>query len=221
MGTEMKMRIKIPMIVSMLIASANFGLTQSHAKSPDESHGESNVTFAEPIASIVYNHCSTCHRPGQAGPFPLLSYSDVSQRAETIQAVIRDSYMPPWKPIHTGLNFSNDRRLSDVEKKSIDAWIADGCPEGDSTKTPKAPDFPDGWSLGTPDLIVRMDRPFPIPADGPDLYRSFVFPIGLPDDKWIKAIEVRPSARGSVHHALFFLDTDGGAKEQKSLDLLV
>ena len=218
MGTGMNMRIKILMIVPMLIASANFGLTRSNAKSTDESNGTNNVTFAEAIASIVYNHCSTCHRPGQAGPFSLLSYSDVSQRAETIQAVIRESYMPPWKPIHTGLTFSNDRRLSDQEKKLIDAWIAAGCPEGDSTKTPKAHDFPDGWSLGPPDLIVRMDRPFDIPANGPDLYRSFVFPIGLPDDKWIKAIEVRPTARGAVHHALFFLDTDGGAKEQKSAD---
>ncbi len=175
-------------------------------------------TFAEPIASIVYTHCSNCHRPGQAGPFPLLSYSNVSQRAETIQAVIRDSYMPPWKPIHTGIDFSNDRRLSDQEKKQIEAWIAAGCPEGDPSKTPKVPDFPDGWSLGTPDLVVQMESPFQIPADGPDLYRSFVFPVGLPEDKWVKAIEVRPTARGAVHHALFFLDIEGAAKEQKSAD---
>ena len=176
------------------------------------------MTFAEPIASIVYSHCSNCHRPGQAGPFPLLSYADVSQRVETIQAVIRDSYMPPWKPIHTGLNFSNDRRLTDQEKKQIEAWIAAGCPEGDKSKMPKIPDFPDGWSLGVPDLVVQMERPFQIPADGPDLYRSFVFPVGLSEDKWVKAIEVRPTARGAVHHALFFLDMDGAAKEQKSPD---
>lgn len=123
-----------------------------------------NVTFAEPIASIVYGHCSNCHRPGQAGPFPLLSYADVSQRAETIQAVIRDSYMPPWKPIHTGLNFSNDRRLTDHEKNQMEAWIAAGCPEGDISKLPKVPDFPDGWSLGVPDLVVQMDRPFESPV---------------------------------------------------------
>lgn len=186
--------------------------------SADASDGPKNITFAEPIASVIFDHCSICHRPGQAGPFSLLSYADVSQRAETIQAVIRDNYMPPWKPIHTGLNFSNDRRLSELEKKQLDVWITAGCPEGDKTKTPKAPEFPDGWSLGAPDLVVQMDRPFQIPADGPDLYRSFVFPVGLPEDKWIKAIEVRPTARGAVHHALFFLDIDGAAKEQKSAD---
>ena len=63
-----------------------------------------------------------------------------------------------------------------------------------------------------------MDQAFLIPADGPDLYRSFVFPVGLPTDKWIKAIEVRPTARGAVHHAWVFLDVDGAAKEQKSAD---
>ena len=217
----MKNKISIGMIVSILIACANIGTMPSILKGAvisDGSDGENRVTFADSIASIVYSHCSTCHRPGQAGPFPLISYSDVSQRAETIQAVIKNNYMPPWKPIHTGIKFSNDRRLSEQEKGQIDDWIAAGCPEGDPARTPKAPDFPDGWSLGTPDLIVRMDRPFSIPADGPDLYRSFVFPVGLPEDKWIKAIEVRPTARGAVHHALFFLDIDGAAKEQKSAD---
>lgn len=202
-------------VLLALIVSTSLCVTRSPAEPNDVSK---NVTFAEPIASVIYNHCSTCHRPGQAGPFSLLSYADVSQRAETIQAVIHDNYMPPWKPIHTGLNFSNDRRLSDQEKKQLDVWITAGCPEGDKSKIPKAPEFPDGWSLGVPDLVVQMDRPFQIPADGPDLYRSFVFPVGLPEDKWIKAIEVHPTARGAVHHALFFLDIDGAAKEQKSAD---
>ena len=184
----------------------------------DEKTLPKDITFAEPVASIIYNHCSICHRPGQAGPFSLLSFSDVSQHAETIRAVIGDNYMPPWKPIHTGLTFSNDRRLSDLEKEQVNIWIVAGCPEGDKSRTPSAPEFPDGWSLGPPDLVVQMDRPFQIPADGPDLYRSFVFPVGLTEDKWVKAIEVRPTARGAVHHALFFLDIDGAAKEQKSSD---
>lgn len=176
------------------------------------------VTFAQPIASIVYSHCASCHRPGQSGPFSLLGYKDVSARAETIQAVLRDNYMPPWKAIHTGIDFANDRRLSKLEKEQLNAWIEAGCPEGDASKTPPPPDFPDGWSLGKPDIVVEMDRAFAIPADGPDSYRSFVFPIGLPEDKWIKAIELRPTARGAVHHALFFIDIDGAAKEQKSPD---
>ena len=71
---------------------------------------------------------------------------------------------------------------------------------------PQAPQFTDGWALGKPDMIVKMQRPFKVPADGKDLYRSFVLPVGLPEDKWIKAYELRPTARNTVHHALFFID---------------
>ena len=208
--TKVMLMLPFAIIVGVVV-----GILPALAADKDSTN---KTTFAEPIASIVHSHCTACHRPGQSGPFPLISYEDVSQRAETIRAVLKDNYMPPWKPIHVGLNYANDRRLSDLEKNQIESWIAAGCPEGDKSKTPKAPDYPDGWSLGTPDFIVQMDRPFQIPADGPDLYRSFAFSIGLPEDKWIKAIEVRPTARGAVHHALFFLDIDGAAKEQKSAD---
>ena len=79
---------------------------------------------------------------------------------------------------------------------------------------PTPPEFPDGWSLGKPDLIVKMSGQFEIPADGPDIYRSFVFPLQLPEDKWVKAIELRPQAKSAMHHALFFLDTSGNAEER-------
>ena len=179
---------------------------------------EDEVTYANGIAAIVYDHCSGCHRPKQSGPFALLSYEDVAAHSETIGAVLRDGYMPPWKPVPSGLEFSNDRRLQEDEKEKILKWIDAGCPPGDLTKSPKLPDFPEGWSLGEPDIVLKMDRPFKVPADGPDVYRSFVFPLNLPDDKWVKAIELRPTAKGAVHHALFFVDTEGSARQQKSRD---
>ena len=175
-------------------------------------------TFAEPIASIVYSHCTSCHREGQSGPFSLVTYREVSQRADTIKAVLENGYMPPWKAVHTGFDFANDRRLSEKEKEQMLSWIEAGCEPGDAKETPLPPSFPDGWSLGKPDVVLQMDRPFLIPADGPDLYRSFVFQVNLPEDKWIKAIELRPTARTAVHHALFFIDVDGAAKEQRSPD---
>ncbi len=184
----------------------------------NRSFADDGITYANTVASIVHEHCSGCHRPKQSGPFELLTYEDVVAHSETIRAVLQDGYMPPWKPVPSGLEFSNDRRLSRDEKEKILQWIEAGCPPGDLTKSPKLPDFPDGWSLGTPDLVVKMERAFQVPADGPDLYRSFVFPLDLPEDKWVKAIELRPTARGAVHHALFFVDTEGVARHQKSRD---
>ncbi len=77
-------------------------------------------------------------------------------------------------------------------------------PAGDLTKAPKPPSFPEGWALGPPDLVLSLQHPIDVPADGPDLYRNAVLPVDLPDDRWITAIDYEPSARSVVHHALFF-----------------
>ena len=58
----------------------------------------STPTFSRDIAPIISEHCAPCHRPGQAGPFNLLTYSDVRARARLIVDVTKRRYMPPWKP---------------------------------------------------------------------------------------------------------------------------
>lgn len=176
------------------------------------------VAFTTHIAKIMFEHCSSCHRPGQAGPFSLLSYEDFRKHSETIRLVTQDRYMPPWKPVHVGIDFANNRRLSDEEIKLIATWIEAACPEGPRDRMPAAPEFTEGWALGKPDLVLKMPRPFNVPADGKDLYRSFVFPVGLNEDKWIKAYELRPTARNTVHHALFFVDETGTVRNQTERD---
>ena len=175
-------------------------------------------TYSGSIANLLHSRCSNCHRPGQSGPFSLLTYADAKEHSQTIAAVVTSGYMPPWKPIDHGIDFANDRKLTPKERSDLLRWIEGNCPIGEEKSIPPAPAFEDGWSLGKPDLVVKLDRPFPVPADGPDQYRSFVFPVGKTEDSWIKAIEVRPTARGVVHHALFFVDVDGNAKKQKSRD---
>jgi mono/diheme cytochrome c family protein len=180
---------------------------------------EPPVTFSEHIAPIVFAQCADCHRPGQAGPFPLLSYKDVAQRAETIRVVVSDRYMPPWHPVPGHGEFAGERRLTDEQIAMFGRWIEAGKPEGPADKLPPLPSFPaDGWQLGEPDLIVQMDEGFSVPADGPDVYRSFVIPLDLPEDKWVRALEFRPSARNVVHHSLFFLDSRGIARLRDRMD---
>jgi mono/diheme cytochrome c family protein len=166
---------------------------------------KADVTFAKDIAPIVYRSCASCHRPDQSGPFSLLTYDEVKQHSETILAVTSNRYMPPWKPIHGDIEFANNRQLKDEEIALFQAWVDADCPSGDLSTAPVVPQFPSKWQLGEPDLVVTMAESFEIPADGPDVYRSFVLPLNLPEDKWIKAIELRPSAAGVVHHALFFI----------------
>ena len=136
------------------------------------------VTFAEHIAPIVHAKCTMCHRKGQSGPFELLTYEDVRERAATIRAVVHDNYMPPWKPVNTNIQFANDRRLTPQEKSLLNRWVESGTPAGDLASI-QPPKYPDGWSLGKPDLVVKMKDAFRVPASGPDIYRAFVFPLDL------------------------------------------
>lgn len=180
--------------------------------------GAAEPTFNADIAPIIHENCSSCHRPQQSGPFPLLSYRDVKRRSATIEEVLIDRYMPPWKPVNEGVHFANDRRLSESEIELFTRWVEADCPEGDPEKPPEMPTFPSGWYLGEPDLVVTMNGRFEVPADGPDIYRSFVFPLDLPEDKWVKAVELRPTAKSSVHHALFFIDRKKNARAMDGRD---
>ncbi len=175
------------------------------------------VTFNRDIAPIIHEKCARCHRPNQAGPFSLLTYKDVAKRARTIDAVIDSGYMPPWKPVNHEMDFKNDKRLTDAQKKKLKKWIAIGKPKG-SGKAPVAPKFTDGWSLGKPDVVIEMPVGFKVPAAGKDIYRSFVFPLQLKEDKWVKAIEYRPTATSSVHHAILMADPSGSARRLDGKD---
>ncbi len=118
--------------------------------------------------------------------------------------------MPPWHADSDMGSFRDDRRLTDAQIRTIQEWVQSGMPEGDPKKMPVAPKFTPGWQLGTPDLVVRMDQPFEVPADGPDIFRSFAIRMNLKEEKWVKAIEFRPSSKSS-HHVLFFIDQTGQA----------
>ena len=126
--------------------------------------------------------------------------------------------MPPWKPEPGWAAYRDERRLTPAQISLIQQWVDGGMPQGDAWNAPLVPQYTDAWQLGTPDLILEMPAAFSVPADGPDIYRNFVIPTNLAADKWVRAIELKPSARTVVHHSLFFSDTTGGARKQDGLD---
>jgi hypothetical protein len=175
-------------------------------------------TFSKDVAPILFSQCATCHRPGEAAPFSLLDYKDARKRGKQIVQVTHSRQMPPWKADRGDVAFRNERRLSDEQIAVLGQWVEAGMPEGDPAQTPKAPTFADGWPLGKPDLVVTMPKSYRVAAEGRDVYRNFALALGLKEDKWVKAIDFRPSARSVVHHSLFYLDTTGTAakREQES-----
>ena len=86
----------------------------------------------------------------------------------------------------------DERRLSDEQIGLIGQWVKEGMPQGDPSKLPALPEFTEGWLLGKPDLIVTMPKGFDLPASGPDIYRNFVVPLNLTEDKWVRAVEYHP-----------------------------
>lgn len=176
------------------------------------------VTFSETIAPIVFEHCAGCHRADGVAPFPLVSYADAVKHARKIAAATRTRTMPPWHAEPGSYPFKDERRLTANQIALIQQWVAQGMPEGDRSKLPALPALPSGWQLGTPDLIVELPAGYEVPADGPDVYRNFVIPLPLKEDRWMRAIEFRPAARSSVHHVLFFSDTSGAARQADAAD---
>jgi len=184
------------------------------------SAGARQMTFTEDVAPIIFNHCTSCHRPGEAAPFALLSYADVRPRGRSIALATRARQMPPWKAETGDFAFQGDRRLTDADIDVIARWVDAGMPQGDPAKLPPLPKFTDGWQLGEPDLVVRMPEGFAVPESGRDIYRNFVLPLNLQDDVWVKGVDFRPSARSVVHHSLFFLDATGAARQLDERDPL-
>src|SRR6185436_7880612 len=146
------------------------------------------ITFSENIAPIVYDNCVTCHRPGEAAPFSLITYEDVKKRGALIATVTKSRYMPPWHATHDFGEFKEERRLRDDQIAVIAEWVAQGMPQGDPTKMPKLSVFTEGWHLGKPDLILEMPVAYEVPASGPDIYRNFVVPTNLTEDRWVREI---------------------------------
>lgn len=172
------------------------------------------VTFNKQIAPIIFNNCSSCHRPGEAAPFSLLSYKDVVPKARLIAAVTSSRQMPPWKAEPASYPYRDERRLTDSQIAMIRHWVKQGMPEGKTEDRTEPPKFSSGWMLGEPDLVVEMPAGYHVPADGPDIYRNIVIPLGLKEDKWVTAIDMRPSARSVVHHVLYFGDPEGKIHER-------
>lgn len=185
------------------------GCLLSRAK---QARSDATITYSGHVAAIVQKHCQECHRPGQIGPMPLTTYDEVAGWAENIRWVVDSGRMPPWHAApHVG-TFANDRRLSRAEKQTLLDWIEQGCAEGDRTKTPPNPTYPEGWRIGKPDLILTMEKPYEVPAQAPRGGVPYLYSIVMrdfPEDRWVQAAEARPGNRAVVHHIICYVRPPG------------
>lgn len=167
--------------------------------------------FHKDVAPILQRHCQECHRPGEIGPMPLLTYQQARPWARAIRQAVVARIMPPWHADpHIG-KFANDRSLSDAEIRTLAAWADAGAPEGDPKDAPPPLAFTEGWTIGKPDLVLDTGFDFEVPAQGAIEYTYFVVPTGFTEDRWVKEIEVRPGNRAVVHHIIAYVRPRGSA----------
>lgn len=168
------------------------------------------VTYTKQVSRIIQARCQECHRPGEAAPFALMSYKQAKGWADMIREVVTDGVMPPWHADAPPGHFANDRRLTADEKRTLLAWVDQGCPEGDPTDAPPPRTYLTGWRLPKePDAVLRMNKPVRVPAHGlPVVGMDYQYVmVGEPfaEEKWVKAVEVRPEYREVVHHIIAFM----------------
>ena len=80
----MKTNYILPAVLLGLSFSAQIGKT------------DGPVTFNSQIASIIYQNCSSCHRPGEAAPFSLLSYQEVARKGRANGVDAADDLVPRY-----------------------------------------------------------------------------------------------------------------------------
>ncbi len=171
-----------------------------------------DVTYHRDVAPILQKHCQTCHRPGDVGPFSLMTYKQAVNWSADIVHYTQSKEMPPWKPVG-GVEFANARALTIRELDTLAAWEKSGCPEGDPKDAPPPLKFTDGWRFGEPDLVLEVPEDFHIGAAGKDEFRVFVLPAGLKEDKFVVGYEVKPGNATVVHHTLNYFDATGTARK--------
>ncbi|HEV8210549.1 MAG TPA: hypothetical protein VGP77_10520 [Vicinamibacterales bacterium] len=178
-----------------------------------------STTFTHDVAPILNAKCVTCHRAGEVAPMALLTYQDARPYARAIKEKVASRQMPPWFADKSAGTFANDPSLTDAEIATITRWVDAGAPQGDPKDMPKPPQFTEGWQLGEPDQIIELPE-VQIPATGGDYFPTPSLTPDLKEDRWIRAIEIRPSNRQITHHSVIFSASIDMMRQTGTFDVL-
>jgi hypothetical protein len=166
-------------------------------------------TYSKDIAPIFQAKCTQCHHPGTGAPMSLTTYEEVRPWARSIRTRVSSREMPPWHLDKTvGIRqYKNDISLNDAQIATIVRWADAGAPAGNAADMPPPQKFQpeDVWHIGKPDLIVPMNKTHTMYPKGPDWWIDYFADVEIDEDRYIKAMEVRPGNRRIVHHTVMYV----------------
>lgn len=181
------------------------GLLMGAAATDNAPPPPGKTTFYKDVLPILQNNCQSCHRPGEVAPMSLLTYEDARPQAVAIKMAVLTQKMPPWFADPQYGHFSNERKLTPQQIRTLVSWVDGGAKPGDPKDAPAPVKFIDGWNIGVPDRVIEMPIAYNVPAEGTVDYQYMVIPGNFTQDTWVKAAEIRPGNRAVVHHVLAFI----------------
>ena len=172
--------------------------------------GADPVTYAD-VRAVMERRCVGCHQKGEIGPMAFTSYAETRPWAKAIKQSVLKRSMPPWHAdAETSVRIHNSRLLGEDEVRQLVAWVDGGALEGRRLPAVAARVAPSGWTMGKPDLVIRIPG-YQVPASGTLPYTFLATPTGLDADQWIAAAEWKVDQRGLVHHINAFIRPAGSS----------
>ena len=188
----------------------------------DKKTDYTHITYHNRISRIIQRNCIECHRNGGVAPFSLEKHEDVVAHAGMIHKVVEKGTMPPWFASPPGdgkpTQWANDRSINSADKAELLAWLKSNRPQGDPADAPIARTYADGWLIGKPDAVFKFPKAVEVRASGIMPYQNILVETNLPEDKWVKAVEIRPSNREVVHHVLVFTLPPGNEDPETTIE---
>ncbi|MGB8475262.1 MAG: hypothetical protein WCE61_14360 [Candidatus Acidiferrum sp.] len=166
---------------------------------------KSAPTFYRDVLPILQGRCQLCHRAEGIAPMRFETYQQTRPYASAIAAAAKDRFMPPWFADPRIGRFSDDPSLSPEQIAALAAWAKAGAPAGNKRDATPPRHWTEGWSIPQPDLVLKMPKAVPIPASGDVEYTYEIVPTGFKKDRWVRSVEILPSLRANVHHAVVYV----------------
>lgn len=165
----------------------------------------SGPTFNKDIQPILQTRCQPCHRPGEIGPMPLITYEQTKPWAKAIVDAVKTGKMPPWYSDRCCGQFSMDHSLKPEEIAAIEAWVAGGMLEGKKKEGPRPIAWTTEWKIDGPSVVISLSRAFEVRANAKLDDQIVILPLDLAEDKWASAVEIHPSDRSVVQAAVLYV----------------
>src|SRR5687768_1329038 len=195
----MRNRISVVAIPVVAVLTAALGTQAAPAANQGAAPA---VTFHKDVVPVLQENCQSCHRPGQIGPFSMLTYKETRPWARAIKQAVMTRAMPPWFADSRYGHFNNDRSLEQFDIDRIAAWVDAGAPEGNPADAPPPLAWPEGgWQI-KPDVAFDPP-PYPVPAKGIVEWERIAFPAPFKEDTWVRSVEILPGVPAVVHHLCF------------------